>query len=307
MSLFPFSRKRPSPQSACLYLIAAAILGVCSPREGESDQSHGTTLQKAMASKAVRIGFANEAPFAYEDVAGGKVTGEAPEVAREVLSHMGIYQVDGVLTEFGALIPGLRAGRFDIIASGMYILPPRCEQIAFSNPTYSVGEAFAVKAGNPLSLHSYQDAANNKDTKVGVVSGAIESSYANSMGIPQDRVIVFPNPASALEGLTAGRIDALAGTRLTIANLLQKTEGGVEMAAPFEDPEIDGKKVRGYGAFGFRREDQDFVDAFNAELKKYIGTRRHLNLVRRFGFDEYDMPGNVTASELCQPKQAATK
>jgi polar amino acid transport system substrate-binding protein len=290
-----------------LCMIVTAVFSACSPTGGSDDKSHGTTLQKAMASKSVRIGFANEAPFGYDDVETGEVTGEAPEVAREILSRMGIYQVDGVLTEFGALIPGLRAGRFDIIASGMYILPQRCEQITFSNPTYSVGEAFAVRAGNPLSLHSYQDVVGNKEAKVGVVSGAIESNYASAMGIPQDRVIVFPNPASGLEGLIARRIDALAGTRLTVANLLQKTQGGVEMAAPFEDPEIDGKKVRGYGAFGFRKEDQDFVNAFNAELKNYIGTRRHLNLVRRFGFDEYDMPGNVTASELCQPKQASSK
>jgi polar amino acid transport system substrate-binding protein len=307
MNLVSVLRKHRYLPSIWLYLIVLFAFSACSSKDGSNDSSHGTTLQKAIASKTVRIGFANEAPFAYEDVATGKVTGEAPEVAREVLSHMGIYQVEGVLTEFGALIPGLRAGRFDIIASGMYILPQRCEQIAFSNPTYSVGEAFAVKAGNPLSLHSYQDAANNKDAKVGVVSGAIESNYASAMGIAQDRVIVFPNPVSALEGLMAGRIDALAGTRLTVANLLQKTQEGVENAAPFEDPEIDGHKVRGYGAFGFRKEDKDFVAAFNAELKNYIGTRRHLNLVRRFGFDEYDMPGNATADELCQPKQAASK
>jgi polar amino acid transport system substrate-binding protein len=291
------------------YAIAIAILTACSPRNGADNNSSagGTTLQKAIATKTVRIGFANEPPFAYQDVAAGKITGESPEVAKEILSHMGIYQIDGVLTEFGSLIPGLRAGRFDIIASGMYILPPRCTQIAFSNPTYSVGEAFAVRTDNPLSLHSYQDVTQNKNSKIAVVSGAIESSYASAMGIPEDRVIVFPNPASAVEGLMAGRVDAFAGTRLTIANILQKTQGGAEMAAPFEDPVIDGHKVRGYGAFGFRKEDQDFVDAFNAELKKYIGTRRHLNLVRRFGFDEYDMPGSVTASELCQPTQAASK
>ena len=32
-------------------------------------------------------------------------------------------QVDGVLTEFGSLIPGLQAGRFDIIAAGMFVTP----------------------------------------------------------------------------------------------------------------------------------------------------------------------------------------
>ena len=38
---------------------------------------------------------------------------------------------------------------------------------------------------------------------------------------------------------------------------------------------IDGKGVRGYGAYAFRKEDQAFVDAFNAELAKFLGTEEH--------------------------------
>ena len=77
-----------------------------------------TTLERARKNGYIRVGFANEAPFGYA-TPEGKLTGEAPEVAKAVLKEMGINQVDGVLTEFGSLIPGLQAGRFDIIAAGM--------------------------------------------------------------------------------------------------------------------------------------------------------------------------------------------
>src|SRR4051794_35676063 len=70
-----------------------------------------TTLERAKKDGFVRIGFANEAPFGYA-TPDGKLTGEAPEVAKAVLAKMGIPQVDGVLTEFGSLIPGLKARRF---------------------------------------------------------------------------------------------------------------------------------------------------------------------------------------------------
>ena len=83
-----------------------------------------TTLERAKAQGFIRVGFANEAPFGYA-TPDGKLTGEAPEVAKAVLAKMGIPQVDGVLTEFGSLIPGLKAGRFDIIAAGMFINPKR--------------------------------------------------------------------------------------------------------------------------------------------------------------------------------------
>ncbi|MCH5710081.1 transporter substrate-binding domain-containing protein, partial [Salmonella enterica] len=90
----------------------------------------------------------------------------------------------GVLTEFGSLIPGLQAKRFDIIAAGMYVTPERCGQVAFSNPTYGVGQAFLVKQGNPKNLHSYEDVVKNPDAKLGVVVGAIEAEYASKVKVP---------------------------------------------------------------------------------------------------------------------------
>src|SRR5690606_6122996 len=103
--------------------------------------------------------------------------------------------------EFGSLIPGLQAGRFDMIAAGMYILPERCAQVSFSNPTYSVGEAFIVAKGNPLALHSYADVAKHPTATLGVVAGAVERAYARASEIPDDRVAVFPDAPSALDGV----------------------------------------------------------------------------------------------------------
>src|SRR5690606_40824403 len=67
----------------------------------------------------------------------------------------------------------------------------------------------------------------------------------------------------------------------------------------FEDPVIDGKPVKGFGAFGFRRNDRTFRDAFNQVLKATIGTPQHLELVEPFGFGENTLPGDVTAAQLC--------
>ncbi|MBV9112171.1 MAG: transporter substrate-binding domain-containing protein, partial [Hyphomicrobiales bacterium] len=74
-----------------------------------------TTLERAKRQGYIRVGFANEAPYGFA-TPDGKLTGESPEVVKAVLKKIGINQVDGVLTEFGSLIPGLQAGRFDIIA-----------------------------------------------------------------------------------------------------------------------------------------------------------------------------------------------
>lgn len=268
-----------------------------------SDVSGGgnlTTLEKIRKQGFVRVGFANEAPYAYIDSKTGKLTGESPEIARVILKRLGVKEVEGVLVEFGSLIPGLKAGRFDIIAAGMYITPPRCEQIAFSNPTYGIGEAFIVRKGNPLNLHSYEDIKNNPKARFGVVTGAIEREYALKVGIPRSQIKVLPDTSSALEAVAAGRIDAYGGTSLTVRDLLNKADNPrLEQALPFTDPIIDGDTVRGYGAYGFRKDDKDLVTAFNRELEQFVPSQEHIDLVEPFGFSEQELPGDVTAAGIC--------
>ncbi|NKE69257.1 ectoine/hydroxyectoine ABC transporter substrate-binding protein EhuB [Candidatus Manganitrophus noduliformans] len=283
-------------------VLVGLLLATGCDRGRQESASFSTTLERVRSQGKIRLGYANEAPYAYYDTAAGKLTGEAPEIARAVLGEMGVTEVEGVLTEFGALIPGLKAGRFDIIAAGMYITPARCREIAFSNPTYGLGEAFLVKAGNPLGLHSYEEAAAHPTARLGVVAGAVERRYAQATGVPESRIAVLPDAPSAVAAVQAGRVDAYAGTSLTIQNLLSKArDPGIERAEPFRDPIIDGKTVIGYGAFGLRKEDTALLNEFNAHLERFIGSPRHLAVVAPFGFTEADLPGEITAEALCRP------
>ncbi len=290
-----------------LAALSLGVLAACSDSGSDkaapaaSAPAAASTLDAAKAAGKIRIGYANEAPFAFMDSKEGKVTGESVEIARVVLKRMGINEVEGVLTEFGSLIPGLQAKRFDIIAAGMYVTPERCQQVAFSDPTYGVGQSFLVKQGNPKNLHSYEDVMKNPDAKLGVVVGAIEAEYASKIKVPPAQVVVFPDAVSALSGVQAGRADAYAATALTVNDLMGKTSAasGLEKADPFKDPVIDGKDVRGYGAYAFRSDDKAFADAFNAELAKFIGTEEHQKLVTPFGFTAQELPKGVTAAKLC--------
>ncbi len=64
-----------------------------------------------------------------------------------------------------------------------------------------------------------------------------------------------------------------------VGSLLKKAGGGMERAQPFNEAMIVGHKVRGYGAFGFRKRDQDVGNAFNERLKGVVGWADHLTLV----------------------------
>ncbi|MBI2502309.1 MAG: ectoine/hydroxyectoine ABC transporter substrate-binding protein EhuB [Candidatus Latescibacteria bacterium] len=283
--------------SVLLTLSWFALFPGCGQRAGQHSQ---TTLERINREGVVRVGYANEAPYAYLDSQADSLTGEAPEIARVVLGRMGVKRIEGVLTEFGALIPGLKAGRFDLIAAGMYITPERCAEVSFSNPTYGIGEALVVRAGNPLGLHSYEDVARQPKVRLGVVGGTAERGYARALGITDKRLTVYPDAPSALAGVEAGRVDAYTGTSLTVQDLLDKARNpALERVKPFADPIINGKPVRGYGAFGFRREDRALLKTFNQHLAAFIGTPAHLELVRPFGFTETELPGSITAEALC--------
>lgn len=274
------------------------LVGVTSCQKAAEDL---TTLDRIRSEGVIKVGYANEAPYAYYDSKADRLTGEAPEIAREISKRMGVSRVEGVLTEFGSLIPGLKAKRFDIIAAGMYILPKRCKEIAFSNPTYKIGEAFLVKKGNPFDLHSYEDVAKHPEAQLGVVAGAVELGYARAVGVPDDRISVLPDVPGAVAAVQTGRIDAYAATSLTINDVLNKLNGKkLEKAEPFTDPVIEGKRVIGYGAFGIRKEDKDLLDEFNRHLKALIGSDGHRKIVEPFGFTESEFPGDVTAKELCR-------
>jgi polar amino acid transport system substrate-binding protein len=281
--------RRKLLQVAASITAAVPLTGVLSPAHAE------TTLERAKSQGFIRVGFANEAPFGYA-TPDGKLTGEAPEVAKAVLAKIGIQQVDGVLTEFGSLIPGLKAGRFDIIAAGMFINPKRCAEIQFSEPSYGIGQAMLVKAGNPKGIKDYTSIKDNPDLKLAVMAGAVETGYAKDAGVPEAQLVVLPDQSSLLAAVQSGRADAAALTALSIADMAKKGEG-VESTTPFG--EVAGKSVKGHGGFGLRKEDTDLYEAFNSELKKFIGTPEHIALVTPFGFGKDYLP-NKTMEQLCK-------
>lgn len=256
-----------------------------------------STLEKVQREGYIRVGFANEAPYSYA-TSSGKLTGESPEVFKYAMNKLGVTEVDGVLTEWGSLIPGLKAGRFDAIVASMYITPQRCQQIIFANPTYGIGEAFIVKKGNPMKINTYKDAVA-KDARIAFVAGTAEIKHAKLVGIKMKNRLIVPDFASAVAAVKAGRVAAAAFTALTAKDMAAKDDDIIR-AEPFTFTH-DGKKFRGEGSFGFRKEDSELRNAVNKVLAQFIGSPEHLKLVGQFGFDKSNLP-EKTAAQHCAGK-----
>ncbi|MBV9245773.1 MAG: transporter substrate-binding domain-containing protein, partial [Methylobacteriaceae bacterium] len=186
----------------------------------------------------------------------------------------------------------------DIIAAGMFITPKRCAQVQFSEPTYGIGQAFLVKKTNPKAIKDYGSIAANKDLKLAVMAGAVEGGYAKDSSIGQDQLVILPDQSSLVKAVQSGRADAAALTALSIADMASKNDG-VESTPPFGT--VAGKSVVGHGGIAFRQDDKDLYEAFNTELKKFVGSEEHIGLVTPFGFGKGFLPTKTTA-ELCAGK-----
>src|SRR5204863_7157667 len=179
-----------------------------------------TTLERIKKDGVVRIGFANEAPWSFAK-SDGTIAGADYELAQLVFGRVGVPNLEGVITKFGSLIPGLKANRFDVVVAGFYIRPARCEQVAFSEPTVAVGDAIIVKAGNPKKISSYKSVIADPSLKLGGVVGAATAQNAKNAGVPDSQLVMFPDFVSAVSALTAGRVDGALHTAITAQTTVQ--------------------------------------------------------------------------------------
>jgi polar amino acid transport system substrate-binding protein len=258
-----------------------------------------TTWQRALATGIIRVGFTNEPPYSIAQP--DKVTGIDPDIMRAFLTSKGVKEEDGVLMEFSSLIPALQANRIDVITAGLWMNPDRCKQIAFSDPTTQVGQAFAVKAGNPLNLHSYADVAK-AGARFGANTGGLEFQWADIAGISKSNQVDFPDLQTGIAALQAGRVDAISNNTFAIADYLQKLNDPSLEYVPLSTQPVDqtGKSTLAYSSFGFRQADSDFVAAFDAWIATEKASGDLLKLVSPYGITADAIPAaTVTAASIC--------
>lgn len=269
--------------------LAVAFTGMAGPAAAQ------TTFERALAGETIRVGYSNEAPYAFQGE-GGRMDGFVNVTALAILEELGIANVEGVLTEWGALIPGLQAGRFDIITAGMFVLPGRCEQVAFTEPMGEFAEHFLVASGNPHGIHSFEDIVENEDFILVTGAGYSTVEHARTLGVPDQRIMQVADPAAILQAVVGGRAHAASATYFAMQDLAEKSGGRAELADPFSAPEF----TKGWSAFAFREGDQDFVDAFNEVIADFIGSEEFLELVAPYGYSGANVPGEgVTTAALC--------
>ncbi|MGH7714892.1 MAG: transporter substrate-binding domain-containing protein, partial [Vulcanimicrobiaceae bacterium] len=107
-----------------LVVLSSFLFTMIAPANAE------TIMEKIQKGEPIVQGIGNDSPMGYIDK-DGKPVGIEVELVKMILTQMGAKNVQQNVTTFGALIPGIQAGRFDIASDGIYIRPERCEAVQF--------------------------------------------------------------------------------------------------------------------------------------------------------------------------------
>ncbi|PKW15356.1 ectoine/hydroxyectoine ABC transporter substrate-binding protein EhuB [Saccharopolyspora spinosa] len=274
--------------TAALALPAAGILAGCSFTQPGTGQSAGSTLDQVRKQGFARIAIANEPPYT-QIKPDGTVTGAEPDVVAAVLKRMGIPEIQGVVTPYESMIPGLNANRWDIIAAGLFMKQSRCGQILYSEPEIVSTESFAVLAGNPKKLTNVASVKADPTVKVAVLPGGFEDGALKTQNVPAAQMVNIPDGRSGIEAVQAGRADAFFLPTLSLNSL--KTDG-IDITPPIQDVQQTGS-----GA-GFRKSDQDLVNAYDEQLRALKASPEFDQILSKWGFSA-DAARSVTRDQLC--------
>jgi polar amino acid transport system substrate-binding protein len=252
------------------------------------------------ADGVARIGIAGERPYGYSST-DGTVTGEAPEVARAVLAGLGVGGIEAIQVPFAALLDGLLAEQFDIVAAGTTVTPSRCGRVAFSRPDFLAPLAFLVPEGNPRGIRTF-DGVRRAGIELAVLTGSAEQEYARAAGLPPEAIRTYDGQSTLFRAVAGGEVPAAVLTRISLLDELARNPGAAVQVTPGVAARVDadGRRVYPVGAFAFRPGDADLRTAFDAGLTALHTSGRWLELVRPFGFTAENLPpAELTTDSLC--------
>jgi polar amino acid transport system substrate-binding protein len=268
-------------------VLLAAVAAGCFAGDATASSSDNSLL-KTLESR----GYANIAVVAAPPWSvlkpDGSVSGFVPDLTAAALKLAGVPKIHGVLSTYSNGIPGLNAGRWDIVSSGLYVNPERCTQVLFSSPITGDTDSFLVKKGNPLKIHTYHYIAK-QGLKLGATTGDYQIKLAESEGVKASQISEYPTPVTLVAALKAGRIDVIEQGTLVAKVLIAKNPDLTRVG-----PVADG--LASVSALAFPNGQTALRDSFNRALAKMKQTGQFQSISRKYGFDPTVVSHLSTAS-----------
>ena len=253
------------------------------------------SLEKIKNQGYVVTAVNQELPYA-ELKSDGSMVGILPEVVDSTLSQLGINESRGIVIDWGAMIPGLQARRYDLVSGGLYINPKRCEAILFSQPILCDAEGFLAKKGHPTGVTSYAELAAHPSATAATCPGCYEHMAAKRFGVDEERIVLWDgNIQNGVQLVRTGRADMLMVPMSSAKDIMSKMDDvdEFELVGPILD------LAGGCSAIGFNRNDHEFRDAFDAGLKQLQDSGEFDTILKKWDANP-DIVRSASREALCE-------
>jgi octopine/nopaline transport system substrate-binding protein len=212
---------------------------------------------------------------------GGKLGGFEPELVANLCARIQL-QCNLVAQDWDGMIPGLQAGKFDVLMDAISITPERQKIIAFSRPYAATPATFAVTdakllpkagptsavlklTGDPKTDQPIVDALRKelKGKTIGIQSGTVYTKFINDSFKDVATIRVYKTSPERDLDLANGRIDAsFDDVTYYAASIDKKENASIVMAGP----KIGGS-IWGPGeGLAFRKQDADLKAKFDTAI-----------------------------------------
>jgi len=125
------------------------IIALAGQVRAQSDSAGDGLLARLRKANKVTVAIANQPPYSWL-LPDGSLDGLAPTLTKLIMGRLGVSNVTGIVANYGELIPGLQAGRWDFISASLTISKARCAQVAYSDPNVFDGGSFvSIKSDLP--------------------------------------------------------------------------------------------------------------------------------------------------------------
>lgn len=236
---------------------------------------------QAQAQGTLRLGVEGAYPPFSELGTDGKLKGFDIDIGMALCERMKV-KCELVQAEFDAMIPALRAKKFDAIIASMSITPERLKAVDFSDKYYNTPARMVVRADAAFAITP----EGLKGKKIGVQRTTIHDRYATAT-FKGAEIVRYAKQDEVFLDMVNGRIDATLADSVAADLGFLKTPAGKSFA--FKGPDFNDPAFFGTGAgIAVRKGDTVLQGKLNAALAaiRADGSYRKIN-DKYFAFDIY--------------------
>lgn len=247
-------------------------------------------LDAVMEAGVLKVGTETAfAPFDFIDA--GTHTGLNMDVFAEIGKDMGV-EIEWITLDWTGVLPGLEAGRFDVVAGPATITKARMERYRFSSP---IAEAtVAILACADCDIETPEDIAGKA---IGGATGTAQlaqlQEFAATLDTPPTSISEYVSFNESYADIASGRIEAVANSLPNIAFVASQRPEVFKVVKPaFGTPTYFGYPGR------IEPEYATLMDKIDEILLAMKADGRMAELQEKWFGTTFDMPDYITEPNI---------